>query len=533
MKSIIKVSKVVCLLAGLSLLAACEIEEEIEDELTEAEVFATPGGVEQLVAPVYSSLRDLIKQDGVYGVNEHSSDEMLGPTRGQDWDDNGVWRVLHTHTWDANNLFIRTSWQDLNRGISRANSALGVLEQAEPTPETLRLIAEARTLRALYSIYIIDMFGQLPFREVDDTDFTSPGQVLNRTEAFNFIETELTQAIENLGERSEVAYGRMNKSAARTLLMVLKLNHAVYLGQENNEQYREVVALANEIIDVGGYSLADDYFAIFNNDNTATEGQNEAIIVAEFDASEDLAVSNQLFINMTLHYNQRWGNNDEFSAWNGFTTLADFYNSFDPEDPRFFDTTYAVSGINRGFLIGQQFTETGEYIVERGAGIEAVENPAGAPAPLLQYTEEVELTGNSESNGIRVIKYQPDNDSPQQGRADYDFVFWRLADIYLMAAEAQWRLGDLGTALTLLNEVRNARGLEPLNTIDEDAILAERGYELYWEGHRRRDLIRFSRFTDPFTLKDASPEFRELFPIPQTAIDSDPNLMQNPGYAGG
>lgn len=527
------INKSVCLLAGLFLIAACEIEEEIEDELTEAEVFATPEGTQQLVAPVYASLRDLIKQDGVYGLNEHTSDEMLGPTRGTDWDDNGVWRVLHTHNWDANNLFIRISWEDLNRGISRANSALGVLVQAEENEDNQRLIAETRTLRALFSFYIMDMYGQLPFREIDDTDFTSPGQVLNREEAFAFIVEELETAINDLAVRSEVPYGRMNKSAARTLLSVVKLNHPVYLGEVNEQFYQDVVSLTNQVISEGGYSLAEDYFAIFNTNNTATEGQNEAIIVAEFNDTEDLGVANQLFVNMTLHYNQRWGDNDEFSAWNGFTTLADFYNNFDQEDRRFFDSTYAVSGINRGFLVGQQFTETGEFIVERGAGIEAVENPADPPAPLLQYTPEVSLTGNTESNGIRVIKYQPDNDSPQQTRADYDYIFFRISDVYLMRAEANWRLGNEGDALMTVNELRELRGVDPLTAIDADVILQERGFELYWEGHRRRDLIRFGRFTDPYTLKDASADFRTLFPIPQTAIDSDPNLMQNPGYAGG
>ncbi|WKN40782.1 RagB/SusD family nutrient uptake outer membrane protein [Tunicatimonas pelagia] len=521
------------LAAGLWMFTACEIEEVIEDELTAEEVFATPGGAQQLVAPIYASVRDLMKQDGVYGVNEHTSDEMLGPTRGTDWDDNGVWRVLHTHTWDANNLYIRNSWNDLNRGVSRANSALSVLLQAENTPENRRLIAEARTLHAMFSLFVIDMFGQLPFREFDDTDFTSPGQVLNRQEGFDFIEEQLELALPDLGAKSDVPYGRMTTSSAQTLLMVLNLNHEVLLGQRDDDRFRRVATLADEIINSGEYSLATDYFAIFNNDNTETQGQNEAIIISEFNDSEDLAVNNQLFVNMTLHYNQRWGQNNEFSAWNGFTTIADFYNRFDQNDPRFSDSTYAVSGIPRGFLEGQQFTETGEFILERGANSITVESPDNPPAPLLSYTLDVSLTGNSESNGVRVIKYQPDNDSPQQGRADYDYILWRLGDVYLMKAEALWRVGDIAPATAAIDELRAARGLAPVGVIDEDVILNERGYELYWEGHRRRDLIRFDRYNSAYTLKDQSPEFRQLFPIPQTAIDSDPNLEQNDGYTGG
>lgn len=532
MKNFRKYVAGLCLLGiGVLSVSSCEIKEEVEDELTQDVVFGADGGTTQLVAPVYASLRDLMKQDGVFGVNEHASDEMLGPTRGQDWDDNGVWRVLHTHNWDATNAFIQNSWNDLNRGISRANSALAVLLEAEDTPENARLIAETRTLRALYSFYVLDMFGQLPFRENDDTNFTEPGQVLTGQEAFNYIETELQESIPDLGNEGEVTYGRMTKGAANTLLAVLNLNHATYLGAEDPARYEDVITYTDAVISSGNYSLADDYFSIFDNDNTATRGAGEAIIVSEFTNSEDLAVANQLFNNMTLHYNQRWGNG--FSAWNGFTTIADFYNRFDESDARFLDTTRPVNGINRGFLRGQQTNGEGQFILERGGESFLVDDLADADVPGLNYTLDVDLTGNTESNGVRVIKYEPDASSPIQNRANYDYIIYRLADVYLMRAEANYRTGDNGAALADINIVRQARGVNNVSTVDDDVILNERGYELYWEGHRRRDLIRFGRFGETWNLKEQSPEFRQLFPIPQNSIDSDPNLKQNPGYAGG
>ncbi|MCV9387355.1 RagB/SusD family nutrient uptake outer membrane protein [Reichenbachiella ulvae] len=103
-----------------------------------------------------------------------------------------------------------------------------------------------------------------------------------------------------------------------------------------------------------------------------------------------------------------------------------------------------------------------------------------------------------------------------------------------MKAEALFRQGDTGgEALDLVNQVRARSNATPLTVLTEDDILDERGRELAFEMHRRRDLIRFDKFGDPWEFKEASDDYRKLFPIPQAAIDANPNLEQNPGYAGG
>ncbi|WP_185154118.1 RagB/SusD family nutrient uptake outer membrane protein [Fulvivirga sp. M361] len=549
MKKIQQIKGLVLLILAAFFVNSCNIEEEVLDEITadQVETISASDAI-QLIAPAYAVMREMLQRDGVWGVNQHSSDETLGPTRGSDWDDNGIWRQLHTHTWDANHTFIRLAWEDLNQGVSRSNGALNTFINQIPGIDA-NLIAEARVLRSLFMFYIMDMFGQVPFREIDEIDFSVSGRVLTRAEAFEFIRTELEESIADLLNETEVPYGRLTKNAARTLLVVLNLNHEVYLDQKVDARYTDAVNFATDVIGSAAYTLApaEDYFGMFANDNTETRAQGEGIIVATFVNDLDLGEDNVSMITQTLHYNQRFGggdgNNDghlDFSAWNGFTTIADFYNRWDQNDPRFRaeseitaanastvseNNPYVFNGINRGFLQGQQFDGQGRYVLHRVSssdnGQVAVADPADANTPLLNFTVDLSLTGNTESNGVRVLKYAPDPNAPVITRTDNDFILWRYSDVYLMRAEAQFRLDGGGQAD--LDAVRTARNMTSI-PISEDALLDERGFELYWEGHRRRDLIRFGRFTDAYTLKDASPAFRTLFPVPQSAIDSDPLL---------
>ena len=216
-----------------------------------------------------------------------------------------------------------------------------------------------------------------------------------------------------------------------------------------------------------------------------------------------------------LHYNQNP------SGWNGFCTLSDFYDTFEDDDMRKkvdYPGMTDVSGINAGFLIGQQVDQDGTLLEDRKGN-------------LLAFTPEVaiqEAGDDLEITGIRVMKYPIDYVSGDN--ADNDYVFYRFADVWLMKAEAAMRKGDNATALDMINTLRTARGTSMLESADADTMLAERGREMYWEGHRRTDLIRFGKFLDAWQEKPASGSERLLFPIPATSLASNPNLTQNPGY---
>jgi hypothetical protein len=178
-----------------------------------------------------------------------------------------------------------------------------------------------------------------------------------------------------------------------------------------------------------------------------------------------------------------------------------------------------VSGLKVGFLVGQQYDENGIALDDRRGN-------------KLAFKPEVQLkeTGNDlEITGIRVMKYPPDYTGGEQ--ADNDYVIFRYADVLLMKAEALLRTNQEAEARTIVNELRAARGASALTTLDEQTLLDERGRELYWEGWRRQDLIRFGKYLTPWQEKPTDDPKYLLFPIPTEQLAVNPNLEQNPGYA--
>ena len=161
----------------------------------------------------------------------------------------------------------------------------------------------------------------------------------------------------------------------------------------------------------------------------------------------------------------------------------------------------------------------------------------------MNHTEEINFTneGSLHNTGYRVSKYQFSRTSPNANNfSSIDLVMMRLGEIYLMRAEAKLRKGDAAGALTDVNTVRTSRTARPdqtpesLTSIDLDVMFRERGFELYWEGFRRGDQIRFGKYEDSWTEKTDSDVNKRLFPIPQSAVDAasgiDGFLDQNPGY---
>jgi len=260
----------------------------------------------------------------------------------------------------------------------------------------------------------------------------------------------------------------------------------------------------------------------------------------------------------TLHYNS-FDPKAPNAGWNGFSTVAEFYNSFGiagtptqtPNDTlldqriggRFKPgiTDVPGSGLRPGLLIGQQFDDLGNKKHYRN-WVAA----DGANAKLLSFTPSIapnmiETTpGILETTGIRVMKYSPDF-AQYDGAAGNDVIIFRYADVVLMVAEAMMRKAapDNAGALTLVNALRAARGAAALpsmtlnsttNTYAPLTLLAERGREMYWEYVRRTDLIRFGVFTILWPYKTADAAKNLVFPVPSQALAANPNLKQNPGY---
>ncbi|MBA7560870.1 hypothetical protein ES708_02504 [subsurface metagenome] len=502
---------------GFSFPACTDLQEEILDETSGEDLISKPENIPSLVGPVYAALRDLWWRQSVWGLQESTTDACMFPTRGNDWYDGGVWQEAHLHTWSSTHRDISDTWDRLSTGLARANYVLLLLDDFEETAEISLFKAELSFLRVFYMYYYMDLYGQCPYREYTETDFTKNPQVWDRQTTYEYIVEEVQQIIPALGDKTTVPYGRINKDIARMLLAKLYLNQEVYTG---TPAWPNCIQYCDELINSGRYALTDDYFNIFsvNNDQFFTSS-DEAIFVSIMDDSEDMGVDNNVqWFHPTLHYNQTLARG--YSPWNGCVVPESFFNKIDTandiryQDDRIKETT----GANLGFLVGQQYDENGVALETRQS------------EPLI-YTPECPLPTANEAQGVRVIKYEPKVPPINSARIDNDFIIWRIADVYLMRAEAQFRIN--GGGLEDLNAVRIIRGLDPLGALTEQTIIDERGFELYWEGHRRQDLIRFGMFTDAWTEKPVTDASKEIFPIPQRALDAynDEELIsQNPGY---
>ncbi|MGB3607575.1 MAG: RagB/SusD family nutrient uptake outer membrane protein [Psychroserpens sp.] len=461
---------------------------------------------------LYNDFRGQIQgQEGLYALNEVSSDELLVPTRGTDWGDNGVWRNLHDHNWNPLHRDVKATWNSFNQNVYRATLII------DPRSDgSAQEVAEAKFLRALSTFWIMDLYGQAPFRTPDEGPDVNPS-VKTRAEAFDFAVQDLTEALPNLVSSGPGAgLDRATKAAANHLLAKLFLNKHIYLNTAVDAADMTAVVNYVDAIQADGFSLDSGYFNIFED-----TVDNETIL---FTTSE---VGPRIW--NTLHYKQNSPDN-EGGGWNGFTTLSEFYDTFegDPninepgsgqEERRgFVPTDGSNLGIGYGFLIGQQYDEDGNAMTDRVGN-------------QLDFTRELPgLLGNDEVTGIRVIKYHPVNG----GFTGHQIVF-RYADAHLMKAEAILRGGSgSSSALDLVNELRAMRNgngnTTPLTALSEQDMLDERGRELYAEFWRRNDQIRFGKFSEPWEYKTNTDAFRVLFPIPATAIISNPNLIQNEGY---
>ncbi|WP_339707100.1 RagB/SusD family nutrient uptake outer membrane protein [uncultured Kriegella sp.] len=461
---------------------------------------------------------DFATQENMYALEQVTSDELLIPTRGTDWGDNGVWRQLHTHTWKSDHIFVKNAWNNLNQNVFRASEII------ESNPDAA-VLAEAKFLRAFNMFFVMDLFGSVPFRQVDEGPDINPS-VLSRTDAYNFILTDLQEAMTGLadGGPGTANTGKATKVAVNFLLAKLYLNAHIYngTGAADSADMQKVVD-AVDAIAAQGFAIQEGYFDIFEPTD-----DSETILHLSSDIGARIWNS--------LHYNQNSPDNTG-GGWNGFSTLAEFYDTFEgaansnyvgdgQEERRGWvpDATTANAqnlGIGRGFLIGQQYDSDGTPLKNRQGG------------PLSFSKEIPAIVGNGEETGMRIIKYHPfdpTDDENQNNSFRRHQIMFRYADAHLMKAEAMMRMGDDPTAM--VNELRQKRTDTPdLSGVTEDMLLDERGRELYIEFWRRNDLIRFDQFTAPWSLKEVEGDPNvNLFPIPETALLSNPNLVQNPGY---
>lgn len=547
----------------ISATACTKLDQKLPGSLTGPQINSAlgPAGVQILLNGAYGDLGGTFTaQDLLFCLQENSSDEALVPTRGGDWDDNGVWRVLHNHTWNADHQYVLNVFNSLNKLNFDATNVLAFGPNATQA-------AQAKFLRAISLYYLLDLYGQFPAREPGE-DVRNAPVVRAGAAAAQFIIDELVAAIPNLPTTGGA--GIATKNAGNTLLMKCYLNRGAWANRATptfaDADMQRVITLGNAIISSGNYSYMAEYFKNFDASNSASTENIFTVINNSGSASNVSDIRSEWC--RTLHYNQETSTKPN-SGWNGFSTVSDFYNNFTTGTTpgvdlmegvtnyasnktgryrdtavdsrvggRFYPGITNMSGQRPGFMIGQQYNEAGVPLTDRKTPANPLQFEPGIAADMKETGNTLELTG------IRVEKYGPDftnGSNNYQGNAGNDEVIFRYADVVLMVAEAKLRAAtpDVAGALSLVNGLRVARNAKPLasvvlvntaNLYAGNTILAERGRELYWEKVRRTDLIRFGMFLKIWQYKPTDDPKYLVYPVPSQSLSVNPNLVQNPGY---
>ncbi|GAB3255485.1 RagB/SusD family nutrient uptake outer membrane protein [Larkinella harenae] len=553
------------MMAGAYVLNGCtNLTENVLDEAS-ASGLSDRQAADGIVAPIYARLPDIFLHTNYFALQEITTDEAILPYRGgTDWGDNGIYLALHQHTHTSTDPNLRNTWNLIFQGISRAITASTTLPTLND-PVTKTYLAEARGMRAYYSMLTLDLFGLVFVKD----DLAVNSTILRGEQAFEYIKNELLAVEPDL--ETTVGPGRLTKGAAWGLLARLYLNAAVYrdryAAQFNfkPEDMDKVVEYCDKIINSGQYQLSRDYFSIFNSDNH----DNKELIFA-VDQRADLNGHNR------MAYFSLSGDQFAIPAYpnangtDGPGITPDYYrtwvNAYAPQDPasvdpRFYKQNLSIYSnpadscvaeanfnVNRGILRGQQYG----LIRRNGVFLKCADgrfkvgklfhDTRNRPTQPVEFTEQIDFTvaGSNYNTGYRVEKYEFSKKSVS-GRnfGEADIIILRLAEVYHMRAEAKLRKSnDAASALADINLVRASRTATApppaLTSMSLDLLFRERGFEFYWEMLRRTDMIRFGKYEGTWTEKTNTDRQKRIFPIPQTAIDGASNipgyLMQNAGY---
>jgi starch-binding outer membrane protein, SusD/RagB family len=450
---------------------------------------------------------------GFFAVQEAGTDEAVITQKGGDWFDGGQYIRMHQHQFSTQTWAINDAWTQSYGGVFQCNTLL-----AESTITSAQA-AQLKVLRAYFYWRLMDVFGNIKLVTKPDIDVaqsvpTSGDPYAGRRAAYNFIESELLAAIPILPSGKQ-EYGRVNQGAAHALLARLYLNANIYTG---TPQYQKAIDAADAVINSGLYSLSPNYADVFSPTNVENV---EHIFVVPFDEATGQGAT---WSQETLHYPSQLTYQLQEQPWNGFSSLEDFYNSYEPTDKR--------KAAN--FIVGPQFDTNGNPVLDLAY------DKADPDGPPVNYTPAInELFPNaSRQAGARFGKFS--FKIGQSRNADNDFPLLRFGEVLLNKAEALQRLNNNFSdpaALSLVNQIRARAGLTtPLGSMTEADMLAERGRELFVEALRRTDMIRFGAYFGSWWSNpgDPDPVNHAIMAIPLQQMNASATatfpLKQNPGY---
>jgi len=518
---------------GLSYSCTDDLNIIPEDDQTSIseETFEDEGAYKEVLSGIYANLAltgiDGAESSNIQGLDAGTSQfgrvwfylqDLAADQFIWSYENDGGVREIQRNIWNPQNPLVTGMYGRSHVTIAFANNFL-----RETTPEKLdarnvssgtraniaTYRAEAKLLRALSYYTLLDVFRKASFVTEDDpvTNYYPPQ--IEGQDLFNYVETELLAVEGELLEPGSNEHGRADKAVAWMILSKLYLNAEVYIG---TQRYADVITQTNKLLNQSAYSLADNYLEIFMADNDSNGGSSEIIFPLISDGSNV-----QNYGPTTVIINGCVGsieaNGDEVgvgsSGWGGAIRLR-----------KQFSNLFAGSAFS---------SDTRNTLITASRDIEITDISDKDQGYILQKYSNAKSSGGFGSNQTFV---------------DTDFPFFRLADAYLMYAEAVLRGGggDMNTAVNLVNQLRT-RANNPnqisSSTLTLDFILDERARELHFEGHRRQDLVRFGKFTGGsynWVWKGngsngiSLPNYMNVYPIPASSLASNPNLTQNAGY---
>ena len=494
-----------------------DLDESVYSEVPVDEFGTDQDQVNALVGSIYSTLKGHIENwDSYIVMDELSGDMMAIPGfKGGDWSE-PMYRQAMQHTWNSQSSGWNGVYTNPFSSISLCNQTIYMIETNLAITDEVKasILAEVRGVRAFWYYTLCDHYGNVPIV----TDFLDQDQLpatKSRKEVYEFIINELNDIKDKL--RDDVAtpasYGKFTQGAAYTLLAKMYLNAEVWNPSEG-AKWQQCIEACDKVMSMP-YILEPNWKTNFIPNN---EVSKEAILSGVFKAGGS-GQQNDIAIN-TLHYLDPIALGLNISPWNGLAANPAYVKSFDTLDIRY----------KGSFLIGPMIDPATKEVLITAHG-----------RPLIHTVDmvmnEVDETGwgwINQEEGARIAKW--DFPAGLSTSMENDIHIFRLADVYLMKAEALLRSGGSVTEATdLVNAIRARAFADPaklLSAATLDDVYKERRFEFAWEGFTRQDMIRFGTFLSarpPFKPWESDPKYL-LYAIPQEVIDANSNIIQNPGY---
>ena len=483
-----------------------KLDEQVYDKVPNDQYPESADQVASLAVVTYQKLRPFADDEGWWFLaQEISADGLAAPTRGGDWLDGGKWLNMHKHTWTSDDEGVNRMWSTFWTGIITCNQTLDLMNQIPENPALIAKKNEVVAMRAFYYYVLIDNYGDAPYLTSTINAPAMPYKA-HRGAIYDSIVTALTEALPSL-KAIDKKY-MMTRYTACALLAKLYLNGPIYKNITDPVQQAEYWQKASDYCDsvmAGPYSLATDISEPFKTNN---ENSSEIIFSIPYD--EDNFQGFRLHMR-TLHYQMNLKYNMPVGPWNGFAINPEFWATYESADKRL--AAYNIWGIQKSY--------TGAVIYDGATHVVLDIDPL---LPALNMQAPAYTQVQIRTTGARVGKYEIKLGAKEN--LSNDFPLFRLTDFYLMKAEAEMRLGRSGDQW--INPIRLRAGVPAWTGATLEQLLAERGRELYCEGHRRQDLIRFGKWEQSWWEKEAHGPDLRVFYIPKWATDANSNLLKPP-----